>query len=102
MPRLNSGSNDSISEGTLDSNGAMTGSNTTANAGSLQWDQPFSAMGTLGYSWLSTTYGAFSMTMNGTAFQSCIVITPVKSGATGKTVCIENTSGGANVSISEQ
>jgi hypothetical protein len=100
--RLNSGSNDSISEGTLDSSGVMTGSNTTANAGSLQWDQPFSAMGTLGYSWLSTTYGAFSNSMNGTAFQSCIVITPVKSGATGKAVCIENTSGGANVSISEQ
>jgi hypothetical protein len=102
LPKLNSGSNDSISEGTLDSSGGMTGSNTTANAGSLQWDQPFSAMGTLGYSWLSTTYGAFSMTMNGTAFQSCIVITPVKSGATGKAACIENTSGGANVSISEQ
>jgi hypothetical protein len=102
LPRLYSGSNDSISEGTEDSSGGMTGSNTTANAGSLQWDQPFSAMGALGYSWLSTTYGAFSNSMNGTAFQSCIVITPVKSGAIGKAVCMENTSGGANVSISEQ
>jgi hypothetical protein len=102
LPRLNSGDNDNIMEGTLNSSGGITGSNTLANAGSLQWDQPLSAMGTMGYSWLSTTYGAFSMTLNGTAFQSCIVITPVKTGATGKIVCIENTSQGTNVDIMEQ
>ena len=102
LPRLNSGDNDNITEGTLNSSGGMTGSNTLANAGSLQWDQPVSAMGAMGYSWLSQTYGAFSETLNGTAFSSCIVITPVQSGTAGKVVCIENTSSGTNVSISEQ
>ena len=102
LPRMNSGDNDNIMEGTLNGSGGSTGSNTLANAGSLQWDQSYSAMGTMGYSWLSTAYGAFSVTANGTALESCIDITPVQSGATGKAVCMENTSQGANVDIMEQ
>jgi hypothetical protein len=103
LPRLNSGDNDNIGVYTLDSIGGGTGSNTLGNAGSLQWNQLSSAMGySIGYSWLSTAYGAFSETMNGTASESCIDITPVTSGATGKAVCIENTSQGANVTIMEQ
>jgi len=103
LPRLSSGDNDSIAENTLYSSGGMTGSETQANAGSLQWDETFSSMGyTLGYSWLSTTYGSFSVSANGIAFESCIVVTPVQSGTTGKSVCLENTSSGANVTISQQ
>jgi hypothetical protein len=102
LPRESSGANDNIGEITLNSSGGMTGSNTLASAGSLQWDQPSSAMGATGYSWLSTTYGSLSGTIDSTAFESCIDVTPVKSGATGKIVCIENTSQGANVDILEQ
>jgi len=101
LPRQNLSENDNAGEITLNSIGGVTGSGTLANAGILLWDQPFSATGAAGYSWLSTTYGAFSASQNGTAM-SCVDITPVKSGATGKIVCMENTSGSGHVLIFEQ
>jgi hypothetical protein len=102
LPRQNSGDNNNIGEFLLNSSGGATGSATTARAGSLQWDQPLSAMGTMSYSWLSAAYGAFSITANGTATMSCVDVTPVMSGETGKAVCIENTSGSGHVLIYEQ
>ena len=100
LPRQSSGNNDTVGEGTFYSNGIGSGSEILANDGTLQWDQAFGDV--MGYNWLSTTYGALSNSVWGMTFESCVVITPVKSGATGKVACIENTSPGANVDISEQ
>jgi hypothetical protein len=103
LPDIRSNENENIGELALASGGGMTGSQTevSVGSGSFTWDQSLNSSD-MGYSWLSTTYGAFSLTQSGTAFSTCIVIDPVASGATGKFVCIENASSSANVSVIEQ
>jgi hypothetical protein len=98
MWRMEQDANDNIGEATS-SSGSITGSSTKAGEGTFDWDQALSG---LGYSWLSTTYGAYSVTSGGTAALTCIDITPIASGATGKAVCIENTSSDPKISIFEQ
>ena len=93
IPALKANSNDNIGEAIAASDGTVTGSQTTAREGDFEWDAPIAGTG---YAWLSPTYGAFSLTQEGTPISSCIVITSTKD------VCLDNTSGGASVSILQQ
>jgi hypothetical protein len=92
LPRMEQNKNDTIGEFTLNSSNGITGSQTQANEGFLAWDQSLNSID-IGYAWLSTTYGAFSLTEGGTAFDSCIDINSAKF------VCIGNTATLAGVQI---
>jgi hypothetical protein len=72
-----------ISVGEIDaaSNGNVTGNVSTGGQNSFTWDDPQSG---LTDSWLSTTYGAFSVADNGNPNSTCIVISSTKF------VCISN------------
>jgi hypothetical protein len=93
--RMERDANDSIGEVTLNSSNGITGSQTKAGDEVFKWDQSLNSED-IGYAWLSTTYGAFSLTEGGTAFGSCVDIDSTKF------VCIDNTDTSAGVQIMEQ
>ena len=95
LPPMEQDANDSMGEVTLNSSNGITGSQTEAGEGKFKWNQSLNSSD-IAYTWLSTTYGVFSLTEGGTAFGSCIDIDSTKF------VCIDNTKDSPGVQIMEQ
>jgi hypothetical protein len=75
MSALSSGQNNHAGEITVASSGDVTANTTTAGEGEYSFDQEQTGMTV---SWLSTTYGTFSVANGATAEESCAVISTTK------------------------
>ena len=78
----------------LSSAGSIAANLSTGGQGSFSFDQP---MNDLTYSWLTQTYGAFSILESGqSGGETCVVITPSSA------VCMDGSGGSAKMSILQQ
>lgn len=93
LPPLVANSDDSVGELAVASTGSVTANITSAGQGEFSWDQALSGMS---YSWLSSTYGSYSLSGTGGGGTTCIVVSATKS------VCIDNTSSSASMTILQQ
>jgi hypothetical protein len=94
----NSGSNDSIAQVTLASNGAVSGNEIQGNQGVFTWEDTLSGSTTYSFTIydFSSAYGTFTILNPEASSQSCAVISSTK------LVCMDNTSTGASMSILEK
>jgi hypothetical protein len=93
MPAMQTSKNSDIGEVNLTGSGSITGNITEAGEGDFNWDQAQTGMS---LSWLSTTYGTFSVSGGGGSGSSCAVISSTKA------VCIDNTSSSASMTVLQQ
>jgi hypothetical protein len=93
LPPISANTNDSAGELAVASTGSITGNITNAGQGQFSWDQ---AQSGLSDSWLSSTYGSYSLLGTGGGGTTCVVVSATKS------VCIDNTSSSANMTILQQ
>ncbi len=82
-----------VGEIALASSGAITANISNGGQGAFTWDQSLSG---LSYSWLSSTYGSLSMSGGGSGGTTCVVVSSTK------TVCLDNTSSSAKLTILQQ
>jgi hypothetical protein len=93
LPPISANTNDSAGELDVAGTGSITGNVTNAGQGQFTWDQAQSGMS---YSWLSSTYGSYSLLGTGGGGTTCVVVSATKS------VCMDNTSSSANMTILQQ
>jgi hypothetical protein len=84
----------SVGEAVLSSTGSITADQSTGGENSFDWDESQTGVT---YSWLSSTYGAFSIVETGqSSGLTCMVITSTSA------VCMEGTNGSAKMSTFQQ
>jgi len=92
--KLGSGGSSSVGEIDLASSGSVTAAVSKAGENEFSFDASQSG---LSYSWLTTTYGAFSLVQTGqSGGETCMVVTPTN------VICMDGTSGSAKLSILQQ
>lgn len=92
LPQLDPGGDASVGEAVAASSGDITAYISNAGENTFSWDQTQ----TVTYSWLSTTYGAYSLTGAASGGTTCVVISVTQS------VCMNNTSSDGDMTLLEQ
>lgn len=93
LPQLNATEDSSVGEAAVASNGSITANLSQAGINEFSFDQ---AQTGITYSWASTTYGTYTLSGTGGSGNSCMVISATTS------VCIDNTSSTADMSLLQQ